>query len=209
MVQQKTQSELEGAKATNLNKFNFLLTHNIFKRLFIALWLGFLYVLCVCLVMSSLSGSLFQEKLNNIAKQNSYNGSRFIKHDCISESAREGLESNQPVIKVLCLPIESNIQPAAYNINEIIDGYEDWQKAYEATIYRYSIAETSDKEKIKTDLQEKISSAEKIINEQKDKEAADEIDFIYANLDKDLATLNFLNKFGDNNNLLPQFAEIQ
>jgi len=189
---------------------------NISKRLFIALWLGFLFVLCVCLVMSSLSGSMFQEKLTSIARKTNNHDYPFAEHDCISDSARAALSNDMHVIKIICLSKQYEKPHSVYGINEIINGYNNWSKASKIDILKYTTANSSEKNKQENELNEKIKEQEeKIIDLKKGSnntlsdENSDEIDFTMGDLNVNISTLSVLRQFKENQDLLPLYAEIQ
>ncbi|MFT5702049.1 MAG: hypothetical protein ACI8ZB_004954 [Desulforhopalus sp.] len=112
---------------------------NVFKRLVISLWLLFLYILCMALVMSSLSGALFQEKLSKIEKP------------AKSSESAEGKRNST----------EENGKKNYYTLNEIIIGYEIWKSASIPGLLSYSKSNEKDKAAIVKGLQPKENKIEK------------------------------------------------
>lgn len=157
---------------------------DIVKRSIIALWLGFLYILCTALVMSSLSGSLFQDKLSKIPKPEKAtkspiqvsnekimgpNGEWLIKEGIRSVLKSENSPTTLGTIdtyesmvaeSVNNLIKEINKTVSYYNLNEIIAAHKVWTQASSSDILRYSQLEKSKQEELVNDLNMKFKADE-------------------------------------------------
>lgn len=180
----------------------------VFKRLLIAIWLGFLYVLCVSMVMSSLSGSLFQEKLHKIAKPNKESSSPFSIHHCKPEKFKEELLTENSLIEALCLPTDSNAALTYYDLNEIIIGYNMWNRASQSTILRHSKVSESEKKEIINNLKKNITELENKISKTEKKVDEINLKFDKSELQTLEATLDFVTTYSYDKNILSQFEEI-
>lgn len=124
-------------------------------------WLIYLYILCMSLVMSSLSGSLFQVKLNKIEKP--------------SETPL-WVESNIPTVEGTPLPVgikdlsslpkKLNFTSNFYSLNEIIAGFDIWVSARRSIdILKFSMFDTDHKNELIRKLNKDIEK----INEEIEK----------------------------------------
>lgn len=137
---------------------------DISKRWVVSLWLLFLYVLCMALVMSSLSGALFQEKLSKIEKPAKFSGYRELilkKEGQNIPPERDDSETERIAREVIKLvevkkrTTESDERKNYYSLNEIILGYEIWKSASSTKILSYSKANNDEKERIRKELEPK------------------------------------------------------
>jgi hypothetical protein len=113
-----------------------LIVPNSVKRCFVGIWLTFLYVICVNLVVFSLSTCLFQMKLNSLLKKSTGGSSPLIEHYCdtsaIEDDAAQGALSLVP-----CIPMRAVVKETYFTAGEILVHYnkmtylkEDYNKAY-------------------------------------------------------------------------------
>jgi len=121
-------------------------------------WLIYLYVLCMSLVMSSLSGSLFQVKLNKIEKPNETPLLENLKIQTV-----EGAPLSFGIKDLSSTPTKSNSTSNFYSLNEIIAGFGIWKTARRSIeILKFSMFDTDHKKELKEKLHKDII----IINEE-------------------------------------------
>lgn len=131
---------------------------NSVKRCFVGIWLTFLYVICVNLVVFSLSTCLFQMKLNSLLKKSAGGGSPLIEHYCdtsaIEDDAAKGALSLVPCIPMRAVAKETYFTAAEilvhYNKMHYLKGeydkaYPHWEEAAKnLSILNWKLEETSD-----------------------------------------------------------------
>lgn len=131
--------------------FNYLkLTFfNTIPRFFIASWLTLIYVICITIVVFSLSAYLFQVKLNSIpksitidpvSKEVNTDETEFVTHYC-KPSQDIKLTEKQPFVEIPCLPTAHDIEKRYFTSGEISVKYHAIkaleQKASDATAKKF------------------------------------------------------------------------
>lgn len=148
---------------------------NSIKRFLVGVWLAILYILCVGMVVFSLSACLFQEKLESLLKKTDNNSSPFVAHYCDSASIEDGFKPNG-MIRILCLPVTSAIQQQQQHFTcvEILAKYNRWKTLVEE-LEKNTLKEANTRLEL-NDLREMSN------NSKPDKGRSEEIKFLEGNL---------------------------
>lgn len=93
------------------------------KRFFIGLWITVLYVVCVFLVVYSLSTYQFQLKLNSIPYVKTDIDSLFIEHDCDLSGIQ--LDTSSAIVKVPCIPNHTTFKNEYYSPGKVLTIYKE------------------------------------------------------------------------------------
>lgn len=96
------------------------------KRTLIGCWLATLYVVCVFLVVYSLSTYQFQIKLNSIPQSSSLSETSFTDHLC--NTSKLDLSTEGPLATIPCIPNSAPEESQFYSTGEVLSIYK---KLYE------------------------------------------------------------------------------
>lgn len=96
------------------------------KRTLIGCWLASLYVVCVFLVVYSLSTYQFQIKLNSIPQSNTLSETSFTDHLC--NTSKLDPNTQGPLVTVPCIPNNTQEESQFYSTGEVLSIYK---KLYE------------------------------------------------------------------------------
>ena len=97
------------------------------KRMFTGVWLGLLYIICMFLVIYSLSTYQFQMGLNSIPQNNSGNTTKFEDHECDISGLKDKLKSTT-LMKIPCIPNNAQLEPDFYTTGQVLSIYNKFNK---------------------------------------------------------------------------------
>ena len=120
------------------------------KRFIVGLWLTFLYIICVSLVVFSLSAYLFQVKVNSLPKDKLNANSQFKNFYCDTSKISADKINSLSVVPCLPAPVVSKFYTSA----ELLRKYSNWKNlSREAQSIREDLDEFNLKlEQIKNDI---------------------------------------------------------
>lgn len=103
------------------------------KRVFTGLWLGLLYIVCMFLVVYSLSTYQFQISLNSIPQNNSENTTKFEDHECDISGLKDN-SMNTSLIEIPCIPNKPQPELDFYTTGQVLSIYKKMKDLYENKI---------------------------------------------------------------------------
>ena len=103
------------------------------KRVFTGLWIGFLYIVCMLLVIYSLSTYQFQMGLNSIPKNKPDTATKFIDHECDISGLKDKL-MDKSLIKIPCIPNNTQIESDFYSTGEVLSIYKTFNDVIKSQI---------------------------------------------------------------------------
>ncbi len=114
------------------------------KRTLIGFWLASLYVLCVFLVVYSLSTYQFQIKLNSIPQSSSLSETSFTDHLC--NTSKLDSKAEGPLATVPCIPNKAPEGDQFYSTGEVLSIYKKLNEVIAADIALIERRQTAFKE---------------------------------------------------------------
>lgn len=102
------------------------------KRTLIGFWLASLYVVCVFLVVYSLSTYQFQIKLNSIPQSSSLSENSFTDHLC--NTSKFDANTEGPLATIPCIPNAPNEESQFYSTGEVLSIYKNLNEVIAADI---------------------------------------------------------------------------